>query len=157
MELTCRMLADAAQRSQDGKVHVLGGAWDRLAVPSFPATHPSLAVVLVFRVEYTEALTRHDLRLELVKDGQSKGIAAAGHIEVGHPPGLAPGASQSTSTVLTLPFITFNEPGRYEWVVSINGEPKGSVPLEVIEFSDLPGSPRLPGVVPGAPGPPGTS
>jgi hypothetical protein len=145
MELTTRLLADAAQRSPDGKLHVLGGEWDRLIAPAFPTTHPSLAVVLVLRVEYGEALRRHELHVDLMKDGELKGVGAVGHIDVGHPPGLTYGASQSASVALTFAFVTFETPGRYEWVVTVDGEPMGALPLEVVEASQVRGYQPLPG------------
>ncbi len=155
MELTTRLLADGAQRTPDGKVHILGGQWDRLVAGSFPVVHPSLAVVLVLRVEYTEALGRHELHVDLMKDGALQGFGAVGNLDLGHPPGLAPGASQSAPIALTFPLVTFATPGRYEWVISVDGEPLGSLPLEVIEASGMPGFPPQPGMITGLP--PGTS
>ena len=107
MELTTCMLADAAQQTPDGKVHVLGGQWDRIVTAGLPTTHPSLAIVLVVRVEYTEALQRYEIRVELAKDGELMGPASIGHLQVGHPPTLAPGASQSAAIALTFPMVTF--------------------------------------------------
>jgi hypothetical protein len=139
MELTTLMLADAAQQTPDGKLHVLGGQWDRLVTASLPITHPSLAIVLVVRVEYTEALERHDLRVELVKDGEPVGPAVSGHLQIGHPPTLTRGAAQSAALALTFSQVTFTSTGRYEWVVRIDDEVHGSTPLEVVESSQLPG------------------
>jgi hypothetical protein len=144
MELTTLMLADAAQQTNDGKVHVLGGQWDRIVTAALPTTHPSLAVVLAVRVEYSEAMERHEIRVELTKDGALVGPAVQGHIQVGHPPTLTRGASQSTAIALTFPLVTFPESGRYEWTVRIDNQVHGSIPLEVIESSQLPGFPLLP-------------
>jgi hypothetical protein len=139
MELTTCMLADAAQQTPDGKVHVLGGQWDRIVTAGLPTTHPSLAIVLVVRVEYTEALQRYELRVELAKDGELMGPTSVGHLQVGHPPTLAPGASQSAAIALTFPMVTFATAGRYEWIVRIDEVVHGSLPLEVLETSQLPG------------------
>ena len=62
MELTTAMLADGAQQAPGGKLYILGGQWDRLTVPSFPAQHPTMAVVLVLRIRiHSEALDQHHL------------------------------------------------------------------------------------------------
>ena len=148
MELTACLLADAAQQTPDGKVHILGGHWERIYTTSFPTTHPSLAVVLIFRVEYTEALDRHELRVELFKDGQAQGPSAMGYLQLGHPATIALGASQSVAAALTFPLVTFQSPGRYEWIIRIDGEVQGSLPLELMEASQLPGFPPFPGVAP---------
>ena len=133
-------------------MHVLGGQWDRMAVAAFPVTHPSLAVVLVFRVEYTEALEEHALSVQLMKDGELKGVGAFGQLMIGHPPGMARGASQSMTAALTFPLVTFETPGRYEWSIAIDDVPLGFLPLEVIEITKMPGFPRFPGGTPGSAG-----
>lgn len=135
MEMTTRMLADAAQQGADGKVHILGGQWDRIMASSFPTTHPTMALVLVFEIEYGEALDAHALEVTLMKDGEPKGVSANGQINVGYPPGLPAGASQYAALALTFPLVTFEAPGRYEWAVTVDGQPHGSVPLELMTAS----------------------
>jgi len=131
MHLQSAMLADAA-RVADNKLYVFGGQWDRIYAHNFPATHASgLTVVLVIEVSYAEALTDHQLRVALMRDGERIGPEARGLINVGHAPGTSPGAPSYVP--ITLPFegLQFDRPGRYEWVVTLNDEPMGSIPLEV--------------------------
>jgi len=143
MELTTAMLADAAQVA-GGKLYVLGGQWDRLLVAGFPAVHPAMAVVLVIRVEYTEAPQTFQLHAELTLDGQSQDARASGQLATGHSPGQAAGAPAFVPLVIAFANVAFGEPGRYEWVITADDAELGRVPLEV-----------LAGTVPGAPpGPP---
>ncbi len=130
MKLQSAMLADAA-RVAEAKLYVFGGQWDRIYAHSFPATHAGLTVVLVIEVSYAEALTDHQLRVALMRDGELIGPEARGLINVGHAPGTSPGAPSYVP--ITLPFqdLRFDRPGRYEWVITLNDEPVGSVPLEV--------------------------
>jgi hypothetical protein len=130
MKLQSAMLADAA-RVAESKLYVFGGQWDRIYTHSFPATHPALTVVLVIEISYSEALTDHHLRVALMRDGAPLGPEARGVINVGHAPGTTPGAPSYVP--ITLPFagIVFDHPGRFEWVISLNDEPVGSIPLEV--------------------------
>ena len=130
MHLKTAMLADAA-RVAENKLYVFGGQWDRIYAHTFPATHSALTVVLVIEVSYSEALTDHQLRVALMRDGDAIGPEARGLINVGHAPGTSPGAPAFVP--ITLPFenLRFDHPGRYEWVVTLNDEPVGSVPLEV--------------------------
>jgi hypothetical protein len=142
MELTTAMLADAAQVS-GGKLYVLGGQWDRLMVGGFPAMHPSMAVVLVIRVEYTEAPETFQLEAELTLDGQSQDAKAAGQLATGHSPGQVAGAPTFVPLVIAFTGVVFRGSGRYEWVITADDTELGRVPLEV-----------LAGPVPGgAPGP----
>lgn len=124
------MLADAA-RVAENKLYVFGGQWDRLYTHSFPATHAGLTVVLVIEVSYAEALTDHHLRVALMRDGEPIGPEARGVINVGHAPGTTPGAPSYVPIALPFEQLTFLSAGRFEWVVSLNDEPVGTIPLEV--------------------------
>ncbi len=130
MKLQSAMLADAA-RVAENKLYVFGGQWDRIYTHSFPAMHAALVVVLVIEVSYSEALTDHHLRVALMRDGEPAGPEARGVINVGHAPGTTPGAPSYVPIALPFEAIQFNAPGRYEWVISLNEEPMGSIPLEV--------------------------
>ena len=130
MKLQSAMLADAA-RVAENKLYVFGGQWDRIYTHSFPATHAGLAVVLVIEVSYSEALTDHHLRVALMRDGELVGAEARGLINVGHAPGTTPGAPSYVPICLPFEGIVFGQPGRYEWVVTLNDEAMGSIPLEV--------------------------
>ena len=126
------MLADAAH-AVGSKLYVLGGQWDRLTVATFPAQHPSMALVLVIKVEYTEAPKTYQLNIELTLDGQPVGVKAAGAMAMGHAAGLAPGAAQYTPLAIPFNNVTFGAPGRYEWVITADTKELGRVPLEVVQ------------------------
>ncbi len=124
------MLADAA-RVADNKLYVFGGQWDRLYTNSFPATHAGLTVVLVIEVSYAEALMDHHLKVALMRDGEAMGPEARGVINVGHAPGTTPGAPSYVPIALPFEQVLFNRSGRFEWVVTLNDDPVGVIPLEV--------------------------
>ena len=130
MKLQSAMLADAARVAGD-KLYVFGGQWDRIYTHAFPAAHAALTVVLVIEVSYSEALTDHHLRVSLMRDGEPAGAEARGLINVGHAPGTTPGAPSYVPICLPFEAVQFIAPGRYEWVVTLNDEPMGSIPLEV--------------------------
>jgi len=142
MELTTAMLADAAQVA-GGKLYVLGGQWDRLMVAGFPAAHPSMAVVLVIRVEYSEAPQTFQLHAELTLDGQPQDVQAAGQLATGHSPGQAAGAPVFVPLVIAFSNVVFREPGRYEWVITADDTELGRVPIEVVA-GPAPGAPSGP-------------
>jgi Family of unknown function (DUF6941) len=140
MELTTVMLADGAHQIPpgSGKLYILGGQWDRLSVEGFPAQHPTMAVVLVIKVEYSEALDRHHLEVQLTLDGQPLDPKAVGDLITGHSPGQARGAPTFVSLPLTFNNVVFESPGRYEWVVKVDEQELGRLPIEVIQ-GGLPG------------------
>jgi uncharacterized protein DUF6941 len=146
MELTTAMLADGAQQAQNGKLYILGGQWDRLSVPSFPALHPTLALVLVLRIEYSEALDQHRLEVELTLDGESMDVKATAQFVTGHAPGVSRGTPSFMPIALTFNNLKFGTPGRYEWVIQADADVIGRVPIEVTQgvISGLPISGQMP-------------
>jgi hypothetical protein len=130
MKLQSAMLADAA-RVAENKLYVFGGQWDRVYTNAFPANHAGLTVVLVIEVSYAEALTDHHLRVALMHDGEPAGAEARGLINVGHAPGTTPGAPSYVPIALPFENLLFTQAGRYEWVVTLNDEPMGAIPLEI--------------------------
>jgi hypothetical protein len=140
MELTTAMIADGAQQV-GGKLYVLGGQWDRLMVSSFPAQHPTMAVVLVIKVEYNEALDRHHLDVQLTLDGQPMDAKATGEIITGHSPGQVRGAPSFVPLALTFNDTVFENSGRYEWVITVDKDELARVPIEVVQGA-APGMPN---------------
>jgi len=134
------MLADGAHVAQ-GKLYILGGQWDRLVVASFPLTHPMMALALVIKVEYNEAPKNYDLSIDLTLDGQAIGVKAAGKLSIGHSAGLVRGAAQYAPIAIPFANVTFSAPGRYEWVIGMDTDELGRVPLEVTQSVDIPGLP----------------
>ena len=134
MQLTTAMLADGAQQAGPGaKLYILGGQWDRLTVANFPAQHPTLAVVLVLRVEYSEALDQHRLEVELMLDGRSMKAKALANFTTGHAPGQTRGTPGFVPVALTFNNLVFEAAGRYEWAIRVDGDPIGTVPIEVVQ------------------------
>jgi hypothetical protein len=135
MELTTAMLADGAHQIPpgSGKLYILGGQWDRLMVPNFPAQHPTMAVVLVIKVEYSEALDSHQLDIELTLDGQPMGVRASAQMVTGHAPGQARGAPSFVPLALAFNNLVFETAGRYEWVITVDENELGRLPIEVAQ------------------------
>lgn len=154
MELTTAMLADGAhQATPGGKLYILGGQWDRLTVPSFPVQHPTMAIVLVLRVEYSEALDSHQLEVELTLDGEPKAPKAMGQFTTGHAPGMVRGTPSFVPLTLTFNNLVFDAPGRYEWVIRVDEDELGRVPIEVVQgaIAGVPMPPGMPMSPPQAP------
>lgn len=145
MDLTTAMLADAAHVAE-GKLYILGGQWDRITVASLPAVHPSMAVVIVIRIEYSEAPKTFNVLIDLMLDGDSTGVRAGGQVSIGHAPGLAHGAPQFAPVAVTFPNVSFDRAGRYEYVVSVEGKVLGQIPLEVVQgmVLSIPGDAKPP-------------
>ncbi len=102
MELDFAFLADAADVSM-GKLFVLGGAFDTIHVPGFPASHPALAVVIRLLLSPNDLDRKHKLEV-LLLDADAHHIASAnGELMVPKAPGISRRLEASRHPASALP------------------------------------------------------
>lgn len=128
-------LADAVMKS-GGKLSALGAGWDQLSATTFPARHPRIAMGVLLTLPYVDPAAQHVLEVHLEDaDGNLLPLGfppgggtsqAAQRIRVqvptGRPEGLAPGDERTVSLALNLDGLVFERPGRYRFVLSMDGE-----------------------------------
>ena len=122
------MLADAANISREGKLNILG-AFDRIYGAKFPLRWPRM--VLVTRFEASAAEFGSEKSIEIVTmdaDGKRLG-KASGKMKIGEG---RTGRQIKINHVLPMG-MTFPAPGEYSIEILVNGEPKATVPLEVVQ------------------------
>lgn len=121
------LLADAAQVSPDGKVHLLGLGWQFTVTP----TPPSAVVVLV-HVPWDEANRKHTMAVDLVTsdgnpvmlplpDGGLTNIHLETQFEVGRPPGLRQGSDIIFPFAAAMGPMPLQKGQRFEWRLKIDG------------------------------------
>ena len=125
------MLADAAS-VESGKVFVHGGGWDTLYAAAIPTTHPTMALVLIFQINYDEALSDIPIVIELLdEDDKPLELRVEGKISAGHPPRLQRGAPTFHPLALTFKMLTFDHEGGYRFKVTSGDDVLASIPLQV--------------------------
>ena len=145
MKITAAFLADAAA-VLNGKLYVHGGGWDRISAAAFPTTHPSMALALVFMVDYGEALIDHPIRIELLdEDEHDVGLRGEGALNVGHPAGMKVGTPLFVPQAWTFNFLQFPKPGLYHFRISTREEELASVPFQITSLPLTSPGLRLPG------------
>lgn len=150
MELVAAMIADAAVVER-GKLYIHGGGWDTIASATFPAVHPGLALALLLRIEYAEALKDIPIMIELVdEDDHPLSVKIEGKVNVGHAPGTKPGQPIFVPQAITLNGLQLPKEGSYSFRITSGSRHLGSVVFRVISAASLP-----PGVVPPGMLPPG--
>lgn len=133
MELPTYMLADGARLGQDGKLYIFGGQWDRIFTPQVPFNQPTLAIALVIEIDYAEATERHRVEVTLrTSDGAEAGRKAIAQLQTGHPPMLELGSPFRVAMAIEQQNVTFQAYGRYEWLIELDGEIKGRLPISVM-------------------------
>lgn len=128
MEVSFALLADAANVSREGKLNILG-AFDRIHGGKFPLTWPRMALVTRFVASAAEYGTEKSLEI-ITLDADGKRLAAAtGKMRV---PSGKSGRQLRINHVLPMT-LTFPGPGEYSIEILVNGEPKATVPIEVLQ------------------------
>jgi hypothetical protein len=113
----------AASDATSGKVHMLGAGWSVTGTPTGPQ-----AVAILMKIPWGRANQQIPVKLQLFdSDGNQvrvttpageNDIMMTGHVEVGRPPGVAPGSLLDSSLVLNVPPLPL-PPGRYQWRLDI--------------------------------------
>lgn len=117
------MLCDHAQVA-DGKLFINGGGISRIQGPGLP---PGTALALLLLVPWERTnqpivlqvdLLTEDGQLVVDQSGQPRRLTA--ELEVGRPPGLAPGIPIDVPMALPVGGVLL-PPGRYTWQLRVNG------------------------------------
>lgn len=118
MEIDFLILADSAQVA-DGKLYLLGGGWDRLAVNTLPATQ-MVGVAVGILVPWTETNSGQTLTLAIAdEDGAAVLPPVTLRIEVGRPSGLTAGAEQRVVVAFNAP-LTLPRLGGYALTATLD-------------------------------------
>jgi hypothetical protein len=114
------MLADNAQ-AVEGKLYILGGAWNMLRFPQFPASL-IVGIAVAIDVDWNETNRRHHLDIHFEDaDGNGMEPRIGADFEAGRPPGAIAGAELRIVLAVNGP-ISIPAPGTYSAVASVGGE-----------------------------------
>ena len=149
MELTA-LLCNHAE-AQNNLLYVSGGGIDRAFVP--PNTsgpwNINLAIAINISVPWNETNTEHTLTVDLV-DFDSHAVqvvngidsVAPVHVEakfnVGRPPTLETGESQSISLAINLPSLPIPAIGNYSFIIEVDGQELRRLSYRVVTAFNAP-------------------
>jgi len=133
MKLSTFLLADHAE-AVNGKLYVIGGAWNRIGAASFPATHNHLSVAAVIHVPWEATNQSHTIELRLVDSDGAPVIPEPLHggLEAGRPPGMRPGDEQLVVLVFNFDRLVFERPGTYEFHLLVNDAETGLIRFDLV-------------------------
>lgn len=132
-----------------GKLHALGIGWDRLTAKSFPARHGRLSLGVVVTVPYLETVSSHDLLIRF-EDADGHALPIGGTPPQPGEPDTRPttikaqlprtrredaadGDERTITLAINLDGLVFHGPGRYRFVLEIEGAPQKRVAFRVVE------------------------
>ena len=114
------MLADSAQ-AVDGKLYILGGAWNMLRFPQFPA-QLIVGIAVAIDVDWNETNRRHHLDIHFEDaDGNEMEPRIGADFEAGRPPGAIAGADLRIVLAVNGP-LSVPAAGTYAAVASVGGQ-----------------------------------
>jgi hypothetical protein len=139
-------LADSITNAE-GKLYVLGAAWNILNTQAMPLRFPRIGIGLIFRVPYTATNQIHRFEVYLVDaDGQEvplgdapPGIEAAdgkirrlgSQFNVGRPPTVQPGDEQLVAVAMNLDGLEFSRAESYSFKIELDGTVVKELPFRV--------------------------
>lgn len=130
MRLDVALLADAATVDASGKLNILG-VFHRIRGPQFPLRHGRVALVLRFQPESGDD-GKLAIAIQLLGPEGDQVIRLDGEVE-----GRAGDEPERVRIpqVLNLDGVVFPTPGRYRFVISVDGTEVGELPILVEEGS----------------------
>lgn len=141
--------ADHAVASE-GKVYVNGGFWDTLRFPTYPHTI-AFSLVAVVRVPYRAYHQDHNFELTLEDaDGATMPLRIGGSFRVGSEPHMRVGDPTTMPIAANVAQFTFEKPGDFAFVLSIDGTPLARYAIRAVQFA-VPGLPGGSGAEKGTP------
>jgi hypothetical protein len=127
MKLELFLAADYANITGDGKLNVMG-IFRVINAITFPARHSSMHLVIKMVPDLGEYGATRDLFVKLLSPDGNELFRLSGEVEV---PNSGGGLLPEVNVILDLKDITFPEPGPYNFVVLVDKDHKGSLPILV--------------------------
>src|SRR5829696_4762255 len=128
MEKLILLLADYANVDSSGKLNVLG-AFGRIYATAFPARHPYMCLVAKLGADWGESGQSKEFSVNFV-DQDSQVVAIFPPL-----PFTIPSPSKENfpevNFIIQLRDFVLPEAGSYQFVINVDGEPIGTLPLTV--------------------------
>lgn len=147
-------LADSVAVAEN-KLYVQGAGWDSVVASTFPIRHPRLGIGVILRVPWTATNQMHTFSIRIVDPDDNKIVLAAappeanipdgkvrevrGQFNLGRPPFLSLGDSQTVPFAMNLDGIEFPEPNTYSVVIAVDDVEMRRLPISVRSTIQMPG------------------
>jgi len=136
MRLLLFVAADCANITADNKLNVMG-VFNEIRAAQFPARHPSIHLVVKLAAELGEYGQKRDLTVHLQAPDGEPILSLTGQVEVPRPAG---GTRPEVNAIFSIRDVVFQKPGPYQFVVLVDKDFKGDLPISVIRLPEPPAS-----------------
>lgn len=131
MKLELFLAADYANITGDGKLNVMG-IFRMINAITFPARHSSMHLVIKLVPELGEYGVSRELFLKLLDPYGNEIVGLSGPIDV---PKGGGGITPEVNVILELKDVIFPQPGPYQFVVLVERDQKGVLPILVNQIN----------------------
>ncbi len=126
MELLVLLVADYASVDEKRKLNVMG-IFNNIYALKFPARHPEMYVIVKLAAYPGEYGEKREITVKLLdEDANEELVNWSREIVIQEAP---PGQNAEINNILTVRDVIFKKPGTYEFLVLVDKDLKGSLPL----------------------------
>lgn len=137
MEIDFAFLADAAEVA-NGKLHLVGGAFDTIWTRTVPFNYPKLSLAMRLLFNPAELDRKHKVEIRIMhEDGKTIPPSVGGDLEIPRNPNLPKGWKQGFMTVMDFANLNFPGFGDYSFELVVNSTSVKSIPLRIAQAVDL--------------------
>jgi hypothetical protein len=141
MQLTYAILADAANRSENGDLNILG-IFDRRFAFQVPCHHPQMSLIIRFEANAIERGSRQMIGVRLLNaDGKILLELPDSPLDVPDDPSVI---SPTPNVIINMMNVLLPDFGAYRFDITINGEHRGQAPFQLCQLQQIPGMPGMP-------------
>jgi hypothetical protein len=138
MRVDFAVACDYALIDQHGKLSVLG-IFQHIWAVRFPTVHPRLHLVVRLRGRRTE-VGEHRLRIRLLDEADTEVLNGDGTVTFNEPPA---GVTELEAGAVLAFDVPFQQPGRYQFTIAVDGEVQAIVPITVSQTPAQHAGPKL--------------
>lgn len=137
MELDFAFLAEAAEVG-NGKLHVVGGAFDTVWTRNVPLRYPKISFIMRLLLSASELDRKHKVEIKIMhEDGKVIPPSIGGELEIRKNPNLPKGWKQGFLSVMNFVDLTFPTFGDFSFELLVNNTTVKSIPLRIAQTVNL--------------------
>lgn len=145
MHITMAVVADAANRTDNGKLNLLG-VFQTLYAVTAPCQHPHLAIVLNFEATAMDRGTRQKIGIRLVNaDGKPVLSMPDSFLDVPPDPAVV---TPQLNLIVNIAGVMFETFGSYQFDITVNDEIQSRIPITIAPVPARPVMPPPPPTIP---------
>jgi hypothetical protein len=133
MELLTLLVADYANIAQGGKLNVMG-IFRNISANNFPVQHPSMVLIIKLGAEFGEYGGERSITVIFANPDGKELLRFNNPITV---PQMVNGQRPEMNIILEINNTVFPEPGRYQFIVMVDKDTKGTLALDVNKTDDI--------------------